>query len=366
MSKIYLDNNATTKLDPRVVEAMLTELQAEPSNPSSIHSFGRSAAGRLQKARKLIADYLGVHESELIFTSSGTEAIHLAILGLKPKGHIITTKIEHAAVFHTIENLPNPVAYLPVNEAGHVLASDVENAIHHTTSLIVLSAVNSETGVKNPIEEIASIAKRYGIPLIVDGVALLGKEIFSIPSGITAMTFSAHKIHGPKGIGLLFLRKGTKFSPLFLGGGQEAMRRAGTENLPGVIGFAKAVEILQSELPAATHHMEHLRNLFESQLVNVRINGSGPRICNTSNITFLNHDGEAMLIKLDQKGIAASMGSACSSGVLRPSRPLQEMGLSRKEALSSIRFSLSRFTTEEEIQKVLNILSELQFSSVPG
>ncbi len=353
MTKIFLDNNGTTKLDPRVIEAMLAEIEAGPSNPSSTHSFGRAAHLRLSKAREKIAEYLGAEPSELIFTSSGTEALNLAIFGLRPEGHIITSKIEHAAVYHTVEELQNPVTFLPVGAEGHIQLQDLEEAIGPDTSLIVLTAVNSETGVKNPIDEIAAIAQRSSIPFVVDGVALLGKEPFSIPSGVTAMAFSSHKIHGPKGVGLLYLRKGCNIHPMLIGGGQEHMRRAGTENLPGIIGFAKAVELLHSELPEATERMELLRNLLENGLKGVRINGTGPRVCNTSSITFPELDGEALLIQLDQMGIAASMGSACSSGALEPSRVLLEMGLSREDALSTLRFSLSRFTTQEEIEEVI-------------
>ncbi|NGX60118.1 MAG: Cysteine desulfurase NifS [Chlamydiae bacterium] len=362
MTKIFLDNNGTTKLDPRVVEAMLTELEADPSNPSSTHSFGRSAHLRLSKARETVAEYLAIQPSELIFTSSGTEALNLAIFGLRPEGHIITSKIEHVAVYHTIEELQHPVTYLSVGTEGHIQLQDLEEAISPDTSLIVLSAVNSETGVKNPIDEIAAIAQRSTVPLVVDGVALLGKEPFSIPPGVSAMAFSSHKIHGPKGVGLLYLRKGCNIHPMLIGGGQEQMRRAGTENLPGIIGFAKAVELLHSELPEATKRMERLRNLLESGLKGVRINGTGPRVCNTSSITFPGMDGEGLLIQLDQMGIAASMGSACSSGALEPSRVLLEMGLSREETLSTLRFSLSRFTTQEEIEAVVSILSGQQFS----
>ena len=284
------------------------------------------------------------------------KALNLAILGLKPKAQIISTQIEHAAVFETIKRLGNPITYLPVGREGHVKIADVEAAITPNTSLIVLGAVNSETGVKNPIEEIGEIAERMHIPFIVDGVAWLGKEKVVIPKGVSAMAFSGHKIHAPKGIGLLFVRKGCKLDPLLTGGGQEALRRAGTENLPGIIGFAKAIELLEVELPEATVRMERLRDQLERGLNEVIINGTGPRICNTSSVTFPGMDGEALLIQLDLQGIAASMGSACSSGSLEPSRVLLNMGLSNREALSTIRFSLSRFTTEEEISSTLSLL----------
>jgi len=354
MQRIFLDNNGTTPLDPLVAEAMVAELQAGPSNPSSIHSFGRAANLRLSLAREKIASYLGVDPQELIFTSSGTESLNLAILGLKPFGHIITSRIEHAAVFETIAQLGLPTTYLPVGSKGHIEIDDLKEAISPDTSLIALSAANSETGVKNPLNEIAAIAEKNGVPLVVDGVALLGKENFTIPSGVSAMAFSAHKIHGPKGVGLLYVKKGTKLSPLLYGGGQERSKRPGTENLPGIIGFAKAIELLST---SSMEHMKEMRDLLESSLPGVQINGTGPRVCNTSSITFPNMDGEALLIQLDQLGIAASMGSACSSGSLEPSKVLLEMGLTRNEALSTLRFSVSRFTTRSEIEKVIKHFS---------
>ena len=365
MKRIYLDNNATTALAPQVIEAMVEELKMGPSNPSSTHSFGRSANKRLSLAREAISDYLGVHPQEMIFTGSGTEALNLAITGSclagpRPAGHIITSPIEHAAVHQTLKELGHPLTYLPVGPSGHVQVKDVERALTDSTSLIVLSAVNSETGVMNPIEEIAHLiqTRQRKIPFIVDGVALLGKESFSIPQGVSAMAFSGHKIHGPKGIGLLFARKDFKLSPIITGGMQERMRRAGTENLAGIIGFAKAIELIE---PSAFDSIRTLRNQFEQGLMEkipgLRINGSGLRVCNTSNLYFPNTDGETLLIHLDQIGIAASIGSACSSGALEPSRALLEMGCSQAEARASIRFSLSRFTTHEEITQAINLIT---------
>ncbi len=357
MQRVFLDNNGTTQIDPRVAAAVMEELEMGPSNPSSIHSFGREAHQRLSKARESIASYLQVQPSELIFTSSGTEALNLALLGLKPKGSIISSKIEHAAVHNTLTNMDNPITYLPVGKEGHVHAVDLRNAISNETGLIVLSAVNSETGVKNPIDEIAKIAQQYEVPLIVDGVASLGKEPVTIPHGVTAMAFSGHKIHAPKGVGLLFLRKGTKLAPQLTGGGQEAMRRAGTENLPGIIGLAKAISLID---PSTFSEMARLRDLLEKSLDGVIVNGTGPRVCNTSSVTFPGMDGESLLIQLDMQGIAASMGSACSSGALEASRVLLDMGISREDALSTIRFSLSRFTTEEEILQLIKMVPPLQ------
>ena len=360
MKRIYLDNNATTFLDPRVLEAMVEELAQGPSNPSSVHFEGREAKKRLSFARKTIASYLGTSPQNLIFTGSGTEALNLAIHGAKPRGPIITSPIEHAAVYNTLKELGLPLVYLPVDKRGHVDPADLESAIQADTSLIVLSAVNSETGVKNPIVEIASIAHARKIPFLVDGVALLGKEPVTLHPGISAMAFSAHKLHGPKGVGLLACHKSFKLAPQITGGGQEKMLRSGTENLAGIIGFAKAVEILEAPYP----HVGTLRDHFESELKKlfpeIKVNGTGPRVGNTSNLIFPHFDGETLLIHLDQAGVSASMGSACSSGALHPSRTLLEMGCTREEALSSIRFSLSRFTTQEEIDQALAVLTKTQ------
>lgn len=359
MSATYLDNNGTTALDPRVIQVICEELEKGPSNPSSIHASGRSAKKRLNRARECVASYFNARPEEILFTSSGTEALNLAIHGIASKGAILSTRIEHAAVYNTLKQLDREIRYLPVDHTGHISLSDLESALTSDVGMLVLSAVNSETGVKSPLDEIAKQAQAKGIPLIVDGVALLGKEVFTIPEGVTAMAFSGHKVHGPKGVGCLFLRKGTLISPLLTGGGQEAGRRAGTENLVGITGFAKAVELLQSELPSASIQMAKLRDLLETQLPFAKPVGTGPRICNTSCLTFPNLDGESLLIQLDMGGICASMGSACSAGAIEPSRVLIEMGLSQEKARSTLRFSLSRFTTEAEILAASELIKSL-------
>ncbi len=368
--RIFLDNNATTKLDPRVLTAMQEELASPPSNPSSVHYFGQEARKRLTHARQTIATCLKVKPSELIFTSGGTESLGSLLRGFFAntlRGHLITSDIEHSSVYNTVKLLEKQgidVTYLQAELKGYVTAECVERALLPTTRLIVLSAVNSETGIKNPIEEIAQVATRYKIPLLVDGVALMGKELFSIPDGVTAMAFSAHKFHGPKGVGLTFVRKEFKWDPLFLGGDQEYSKRAGTENLAGIIGLAKAIELLNEELPFATQKMQMLRDRFEktlsSRVENLIIYGKeSPRVANTSGIAFPNIDGEALLLDLDLNGIAVSHGSACASGALQPSRVLLNMGHSAPLARSSLRFSLSRFTTPDEIDHTLSILTHL-------
>jgi cysteine desulfurase len=362
MKRIYLDNNATTPLDPRVLEAMMADLGSIPANPSSIHSFGQEARQKLIAARHTIAEILRVKPGELIFTSGGTEALN-TILRSIPEGHIITSDIEHSAIARTLATLKGPITYLPAGLYGAVLPESVKEAILPDTKLIVLSAVNNETGVKTDIKEIAKIAERANIPFLVDAVAWLGKERIALHPGVTAACFSGHKIHGPKGIGLLFARKSFKFAPLLTGGPQEQNHRGGTENLAGILGLAKAIELLQTELPDKMFEMQRLRDYFETRLKelipNIAINGEGPRICNTSNIAFPGSDAETLLIELDLLGLAASHGSACSAGALEPSRVLTNMGLPRDLVRSSLRFSLSRMTTQEEIDRSIDIISQV-------
>lgn len=369
MKRIYLDNNSTTILDEKVLEAMIQELQQGASNPSSVHYFGREAKNRLNQARRTIADYLHVKPAELFFSSCATESLNTLLHHLS-SGHIITSSIEHPAIYHAVQQLQKKgcsATYLETGHWGAVTPEAVKNAITSRTRLIILSAANSETGVKNPIKEIAQIAFEAKIPFIVDAVALLGKESIEMTQGISAMIFSAHKIHGPKGVGLAWVHPLYRFDPLLIGGHQEFSKRAGTENMAGIIGFAKAIELLPSVLPEATFRMERLRNRLESglkdKLPEIQINGKGPRVVNTSNLAFPGLDGEALLMQLDLKGIAVSHGSACSSGSLEPSRVLLNMGLSKETASTSVRFSLSRFTTQEEIESTINIIASLYLNN---
>ncbi len=366
MKRIYLDNNGSTALDPRVCHSLAKILQDLQGNPSSTHFFGRQTLGAVGKARDSIASYLGVKPHELIFTSGGTEGANMVLKGIssqKKKGHIITSTVEHSCVFATIQALEKNdyrVTYLSPGLIGSVSADAVHEAICQETQLIAIMAVNNETGVKSDIAGIAEVAKQHNVPLFIDGVALLGKEPFTIPSGVSAMTFSGHKLHAPKGIGMTFIRSNFKLDPLLTGGEQEFGKRGGTQNVLGIIGLATAVELLSTELPEASLRMQSLRNLFESLLMEnldrISINGTGPRIANTSNLAFSGVDGEALLIALDAAGVAASHGSACASGSTEPSRILLEMGLPLDLVLSSIRFSLSRFTTEEEIRTASTII----------
>jgi cysteine desulfurase len=370
MKRIYLDNNATTALDPQVFTLLSHTLQHSFGNPSSIHSFGQEAKALLVKARQTLADICSVRSQEILFTSTATEALNLLIRGFfgsRPSGHMITSKGEHAAVFRTVEHMQAQgvdVTFLDIGAYGAPTPESLQQAIRPETRLICLMAANNETGVCSDIEAYADIAARFQIPLIVDGVALFGKKALSPHPGISAIAFSGHKFHGPKGVAFAVIRKGLKLCPCIIGGEQEYGLRAGTENLPAIVAMAEAAIIAQRSLEQSCLHMQTLRDYFEERvkalLPTISINGQGPRVANTSNICFEGCDGEALLMYLDLHGVAASLGSACSSGAIEPSRVLLEMGLTRRQALSSLRFSLSRFTTKEEIDRTVALLSKFQ------
>lgn len=369
-ARIYLDNNATTLLDPQVLQAMLTELQGPPANPSSLHYFGQRAKILLTKARKTVAAFFDAKAEEVIFTSGGTEGLNFLLKGLfsqqKPQGHLITTTIEHSCVYQTILQLQGAgldVTFLPTGERGAPLPVMIEEAIRPTTRALVLSAANGETGAKIDITEIASIAQKKGIPFILDAVAMVGKEPIPSHPGISALALSAHKFHGPKGVGAVIVKPSFKTHPLFIGGAQENFRRAGTENLSAILGLAESVSLLQDRQETITQHLLNLREHFEStlsrELKDFSINATAPRVANTTNCSIYGVDGETLLIHLDMAGIAASHGSACSSGAIEPSRVLLNMGLDQKRARSSLRFSLSRFNTRLEIDQALERIIEI-------
>ncbi|MCB1117436.1 MAG: cysteine desulfurase [Chlamydiia bacterium] len=341
---IYLDNNATTAIDHQVLEAMMADFGPTPLNPSSAHAAGRKAKALLQGARRTIADCFGCSPSELIFTSGGSEGLTTCIQGLYRGGRILTTHMEHSSVLKTLEGLP----------VDYVALDSIEESITDQTSLMVFSAANGETGSLADLAKISALAEHHRVPLIVDGVALLGRAPLTLYPGITAMCFSGHKIHGPKGIGLIYLRRGVRIQPLIKGGGQEHSLRSGTENLAGALGMAKAIELID---PKHFEQIQRLRNRLEEGCSGI-VNGTEPRTCNVSNLYFPGCDGEALLIALDQAGICASHGSACSSGALEPSHVLQAMGYSMERVRGSVRFSLSRLTTEAEIDQTLDCLNQ--------
>lgn len=365
-SCIYLDNNGTTATDPRVIEVVAEALQKWVANPSSTHRLGQEVRAQLIRARRSIAHYLDVHAHEILFCSGGTEALNITLRGLvdfEKKGHIITSSVEHPAVYKTVKDLESQgftTTFLSPGPWGAIKADALRNVLRKETCLITLMAVNNETGVKADIEALAEVAQEAKVPFVVDGVAWMGKEDVIVPDGVTALCFSGHKFHAPEGIGFFYLRQKTPLRPLCQGGGQEYGRRPGTENISGILGLAKAIELLQEELPEASERMRALRDAFEEKictaLPEVTINGEGPRSCNTSNLAFHGIEGESLLMNLDLEGVAASHGSACQAGAVEPSRILLEMGCPREHAMSSVRFSLSRMTTKEEIERAADVI----------
>lgn len=356
MQRIYLDNNATTKIDPQVVDAMLHELSFGPANPSSIHFYGQEAKKRLTKARDKIADLLSVKSSEIVFTSGGTEGMNFLIHHFLHDiaAHVLSSPLEHPCTLEPLASHENLTLVEPNLPA-------IEKAIRADTKLLIFSAANSETGLKLDIDAVANLALEKNISLIIDGVGLLGRDDLSLPEGVSGWAFSGHKIHGPKGIGFVILKKGHKGPSLIKGGGQEYGLRSGTENLPGIVGLGKALELT---LKNPTDQIREKRDAFETLLLaspyGIEINGDGNRVANTSNLYFPLLDGESLLIHLDLEGIAVSHGSACSAGSLEPSKVLLSMGYPRERARNSLRFSLSRNTTHTEIEiassKILQIL----------
>ncbi|MEM7590172.1 MAG: cysteine desulfurase NifS [Cyanobacteria bacterium P01_A01_bin.83] len=365
---IYLDNNATTKIDEDVLAAMLPYFTIYYGNPSSMHTFGGKIGRVVREARNQVANLLGAQESEIVFTSCGTEGDNAAILAaLKAqpnKKHIITTEVEHPAILNLCRRLEREdytVTYLSVNEKGQIDFDELEASLTGNTAVVSVMYANNETGVIFPIEQIGQIVKEYGALFHVDAVQAVGKIPLNMEtSTIDLLTLSGHKIHAPKGIGALYVRKGVRFRPLLIGGHQERGRRGGTENVAGIVALGKAAELAQQHL-AGIGREKMLRDKLEQGILaaipNTAVNG-GPdnRLPNTSNIGFKFIEGEAILLSLDEYGICASSGSACSSGSLEPSHVLRALGLPYSILHGSIRFSLSRYTTEAEIDRVLEVL----------
>ena len=369
MKRSYLDHAATTPTDPEVVEAMLPYLSEVFGNPSSIHSFGQEAKAAVEEARDKIAALIGARGEEIVFTGSGTEADNFALQGTayasEGKGnHIITTTIEHHAVMETckfLQGLGFEVTCLPVDSYGLVDPQDVRKAITDKTILISVMHANNEVGTIEPIAEIGEIAREAGVYFHTDAVQAVGHIPVKVDElGVDMLAMSAHKFYGPKGVGALYIRKGTKLIPLMHGGEHERRRRAGTENVPAIVGLGKAAEIAQREMDAEAKWLIHLRDKLIKGLMgrseHIRLNGHpARRLPNNVNVSIEFVEGESMLLNLDLEGIAASTGSACSSGSLEPSYVLLAMGLSHELAHGSLRFSLGRETTEEDIERVLEV-----------
>jgi cysteine desulfurase len=366
--RIYLDANATTPLLPEVLEAMRPFLLEQFGNASSIHQEGQHARWAVEQARASVARFLGCRPSEIVFTSGGTESDNLAIFGsVKPGDHVITSRVEHHAVLHAGEKLRErgiEVDFLPVNGQGVVASEDVRRALRPNTRLISVMMANNETGVLQPVKEIGRIAAEAGVRFHVDAVQAAGKLPLEMDAiGCHLLTISGHKMHAPQGTGALFVRRGTRLEPLFAGGAHERQRRAGTENVAGIVGLGKAAECAMEGLRNGTPEcIGALRDRLESGLLQrtteAGVNsGEAARVPNTTNIWFDHLEGEALVIALDLKGLAVSSGAACSSGASEPSHVLQAMGLSPERARSSLRLSLHRQTTEEEIDRAIQLVS---------
>jgi len=369
---IYFDNNATTSLDPDVLEAMLPFLRENYGNPSSAYSFGKRVAQAVHHAREQLADLLGCEPSELIFTSCGTESDNSAIqsaIQLDPdRRHLVTSKVEHSAIVKHAETLARrgyEVTWLSVNSDGLIDLRELENGIRPDTAIVSLIWANNETGVLFPIEEAAAICRAKGTLFHTDAVQAVGKIPIDLQkSSIQFLSLSGHKLHAPKGVGALYVNRRTRFNPYLIGGGQENKKRGGTENTASIVGLGVAAELAGVHLSEENAQVRALRDTFEEGILkripNVQLNGHRTlRLPNTSNLAIEGIDSEGMLMLLDQKGICCSAGSACTAGSLEPSHVLRAMGCSTDRARGSLRFSFSRLNTQEEVRQALEIVPRL-------
>ena len=370
MQRIYLDYNATTPLHPEVMDAMMPYLTEAFGNGSSIHAYGREARTAIDTAREQVADLIGAKSpSEIVFTGSGTEADNHAIKGLtelqKSRGkgnHILTSSVEHHAVLHTCQYLEQrgfEVTYLPVDRYGRIRMEQLREAVRDTTVLISIMHVNNENGTVQPLEEICEIAQEYEIPLHTDAVQSVGKLEMNVQElGVNLLAFSGHKIYAPKGIGVLYIRRGTRLATLVHGGSHERNRRAGSENVPAIVGLGTAADLAKQEQHTYTRHLDvltqRLREGLDAHIDRLHYNGH-PDHCapGTLNVSFEAVEGESLILRLDMEGICVSTGSACTSGSMEPSHVLAALGLPPRLAQGTVRFSLGRNTTETEIDEVI-------------
>ncbi len=373
MQRIYLDYNATTPLRPEVREAMMPYLTEAYGNGSSIHAYGREARNAIDTAREQVAELIGAKSpSEIVFTGSGTEADNHAIKGLtelqKSRGegnHIVTSSVEHHAVLHTCQYLEQrgfEVTYLPVDRYGRIQIDQLRSAIRDTTILISIMHVNNENGTIQPLEEICQVAREHEIPVHTDAVQSIGKLDVNVQElGVNLLALSGHKIYAPKGIGVLYIRRGSRLANLVHGGSHERNRRAGSENVPAIVGLGVASELSRKEQDNYTQHLDkltkRLRDGLDANIDRLHYNGH-PEYCapGTLNVSFESVEGESLILRLDMEGICVSTGSACTSGSMEPSHVLAALGLPPRLAQGTVRFSLGRNTTEEEIDTVISKL----------
>jgi cysteine desulfurase len=369
MRRVYLDNNATTPILPEVFEAMRPYFVEHFGNASSIHHHGQETRAAVERARESVAALLGCRASEIVFTSGGTEGDNLGIFGLFREGdHLISSTIEHHAVLNSCKHLEATgceVTYVPVDGRGLVDPDDVRRSLRPNTKLISIMMANNETGVLQPVQEIGRVAAEADVYFHTDGVQAAGKVAIDVQRiGCDLLSMSGHKMHAPQGIGALYVRKGTILQPMVYGGSHERSRRAGTENVPGIVGLGKAAEIAKEsldhgDLTRMAALRDHLQEKILDEVEAIGVNGQGaPRVPNTTNIHFDYIEGEALVIALDLKGLAVSTGAACSSGAIEPSHVLTAMGLPPEQARASLRFSLGKQNTPEEVGFALGLVPE--------
>lgn len=376
MQRIYLDYNATTPLRPEVRDAMMPYLTESFGNGSSIHAYGREARNAIDTAREQVANLIGAKSpSEIVFTGSGTESDNHAIKGLtelqKSRGvgnHIITSSVEHHAVLHTCQYLEQKgfeVTYLPVDRYGRIHIEQLHNAISDGTVLISIMHVNNENGTIQPLEDICDIANEHEIPVHTDAVQSIGKLDVNVQElGVNLLSFSGHKIYAPKGIGVLYIRRGTRLANLVHGGSHERNRRAGSENVPAIVGLGVAAELAEKDRSNYAEHLEsvtkNLRDGLKSNIERLHFNGH-PEYCapGTLNVSFESVEGESLILRLDMEGICVSTGSACTSGSMEPSHVLAALGLPPRLAQGTVRFSLGRNTTDDEVETVIEKLPNI-------
>ncbi|MBS1233075.1 MAG: cysteine desulfurase NifS [Nitrospirae bacterium] len=369
MNAIYLDNNATTRTSPEVLQEMLPFFSDLYGNPSSMHTFGGQLHRKIEQSREMVASLIGALPEEIIFTGCGTESDNTALMSAAEsfprRKHIITSRVEHPAVLNFCQHLAKKgwrLTYLPVNNLGQLDMNLLLKSIDEDTALVSIMYANNETGVIFPIKEIAELLRERGILFHTDAVQAVGKlpiDLRTLP--VDMLSLSGHKLHAPKGIGALYVRKGTRFSPYIIGGHQENGRRAGTENVASIIGLGKACQLAQKYQEEEMQYLSTLRDRLENGLLkccpDVRVNGDvNNRLPNTTNVSFEYIEGEAILLRLNEYNVCASSGSACTSGSLEPSHVLRAMGVPFTAVHGSIRFSLSRYNTNEEIEKVIELM----------
>jgi cysteine desulfurase len=381
---IYLDNNSSTRIDPEVLEEMMPFLTAQYGNPSGSHRFGARVKEATNLAHERVAALLGCQPSEVVFTSGGTEsdntALHSALQMSPERRHVVTTSVEHNAVLNYCEATVRrgcQATIVPVDEQGHLDLNELERAIRPDTAVVSVMWANNETGVIFPLEKIAQICRAKGVFFHTDAVQTVGKmaiDLTNLP--IHFLSLSGHKLHAPKGVGALYVNRKARFQPLLVGGPQEGGRRAGTDNVPSIVGLGKAAELALSRLEEENTRVRALRDRFESTLLaefeDVMVNGDATaRLPNTSNLAFTGVDAQAILLKLDQEGVCCSLGSSCTTGAVEPSHVLRAMHFTNERARSSLRFSFGRFNTETELDKVLEVLPRIvrklrQLSATPA